>query len=181
MSRQSNIILTNENNIIIDSIKHFDTNTREMLPAHEYEFVPITKKSFLSIKNSAEFIELINNEKTNLSKSIPNLFIGFSKTLVKYFLQKLNIDDANYNNNELENLFNELSTLINNIGTKEISCTQFGNDFTLTNRPTNVELQINNFIDEYYFSREVTTNFQSARNNLLHIVLASLKKITKKL
>ena len=44
-----------------------------------------------------------------------------------------------------------------------------------------VELQINNFIDEYYFSKEVTTNFQSARNNLLHIVLASLKKITKKL
>ena len=181
MSRQSNIILTNENNIIIDSIKHFDTNTREMLPAHEYEFVPITKKSFLSINNSSEFIELINNEKTNLSKSIPNLFIGFSKTLVKYFLQKLNINDTNYNNNELENLFNELSTLINNIGTKEISCTQFGNDFTLANRPTNVELQINNFIDEYYFSKEVTTNFQSARNNLLHIVLASLKKITKKL
>ena len=181
MSRQSNIILTNENNIIIDSIKHFDTNTREMLPAHEYEFVPITKKSFLSINNSSEFIELIYNEKTNLSKSIPNLFIGFSKTLVKYFLQKLNINDTNYNNNELENLFNELSTLINNIGTKEISCTQFGNDFTLANRPTNVELQINNFIDEYYFSKEVTTNFQSARNNLLHIVLASLKKITKKL
>jgi predicted ribosome quality control (RQC) complex YloA/Tae2 family protein len=43
MSRQSNIVLTNENNIIIDSLKHFDNNVRELLPAHEYTFVPINK------------------------------------------------------------------------------------------------------------------------------------------
>ena len=35
MSRQSNIILTNENNIIIDTLKHFDNN-RELLPAHVF-------------------------------------------------------------------------------------------------------------------------------------------------
>lgn len=45
MSRQSNIILTNENNIIIDTLKHFDNNVRELLPAHEYTFTPINKIS----------------------------------------------------------------------------------------------------------------------------------------
>ncbi len=59
MSRQSNIVLTNEDDIIIDSIKHFDTDIREMLPAHKYEFVQITKKSFISIEDVQEFIIII--------------------------------------------------------------------------------------------------------------------------
>ena len=45
MSRQSNIILTNENNIIIDTLKHVDNSSRELLPAHPFEFTKITKQN----------------------------------------------------------------------------------------------------------------------------------------
>ena len=45
MGKHSNIILINENNQIIDALKHFDTNTnsyRDILPNHIYTF-PIYK------------------------------------------------------------------------------------------------------------------------------------------
>lgn len=180
MSRQSNIVLTNENNIIIDSIKHFDTNTREMLPAHEYEFVPIAKKSFIALENTSDFINLIP-EDSMLSKSLPNLFIGFSKTFVNLLLQRLKIDDTNFSHTDLTNLYNTIKEIISNFGTNKISAIRFGNDFIIANTETSEILQINNFIDDYYFFKEQNTHFQTAKNNLLHIVLASLKKITKKL
>lgn len=180
MSRQSNIVLTNENNIIIDSIKHFDTSTREMLPAHEYEFVPIAKKSFIELENTSDFINLIP-EDSILSKSLPNLFIGFSKTFVNLLLQRLKIYDTNFSHTDLTNLYNTIKEIISNFGTSKISAIQFGNDFTIANTETSELLQINNFIDDYYFFKEQNTHFQTAKNNLLHIVLASLKKITKKL
>ena len=55
MSRQSNIILTNENNIIIDTLKHVDNSSRELLPAHPFEFTKITKKSFVKLSNFNSF------------------------------------------------------------------------------------------------------------------------------
>ena len=182
MSRQSNIVLTNENNIIIDSLKHFDSNTRELLPAHEYTFVSINKTSFIELNNSSEFIGIVNKSQTEpLTVLLPNLFIGFSKSFIQNIINKLNIDNFSYSDKDLEKLYTELKKLINNIGTDNISCILLESDFTITNVKTDEKLQINKFIDNYYFNKEKITTFQSARTNLLHIVLASLKKINKKL
>lgn len=182
MSRQSNIVLTNENNIIIDSLKHFDSNTRELLPAHEYTFVSINKTSFIELNNSSEFIDIVNKSQIEpLTVLLPNLFIGFSKSFIQNIINKLNIDNFSYSDKDLEKLYTELKKLINNIGTDNISCILLKNDFTITNVKTDEKLQINKFIDNYYFNKEKITTFQSARTNLLHIVLASLKKINKKL
>lgn len=182
MSRQSNIVLTNENNIIIDSLKHFDSNTRELLPAHEYTFVSINKTSFIELNNSSEFIGIVNKSQTEpLTVLLPNLFIGFSKSFIQNIINKLNIDNFSYSDKDLEKLYTELKKLINNIGTDNISCILLKSDFTITNVKTDEKLQINKFIDNYYFNKEKITTFQSARTNLLHIVLASLKKINKKL
>ena len=44
MGKHSNIILLNEKNIIIDSLRHLDSfsgSTRDILPAHEYIIPPI--------------------------------------------------------------------------------------------------------------------------------------------
>ena len=182
MSRQSNIVLTNENNIIIDSLKHFDSNTRELLPAHEYTFVSINKTSFIELNNSSEFIDIVNKSQIEpLTVLLPNLFIGFSKSFIQNIINKLNIDNFSYSDKDLEKLYTELKKLINNIGTDNISCILLKSDFTITNVKTDEKLQINKFIDNYYFNKEKITTFQSARTNLLHIVLASLKKINKKL
>lgn len=63
MSRQSNIFLTNENNIIIDCLKH----SENCMPAHPFEFAKISKKSFLELQSKKDFIESVAGK--NLRKN----------------------------------------------------------------------------------------------------------------
>lgn len=183
MSRQSNIILTNENNIIIDTLKHFDNSKRELLPAHEYVFTPITKKSFIDINSIDDFINVLkNNSESSITKTLCNTFIGFSKPLVKEVLKTLSIDDSNYNDFDLQKLYYHLKNLTYNFGTNNISCILSGKkDFTLSLEKNDEKLNINYFIDDFYYEKEQISIFINTRNNLLKIVSSNLKKVYKKL
>ena len=182
MSRQSNIILTNENNIIIDTLKHVDSSSRELLPAHEYEFTKITKKSFLKFNSSYEFIEFIKaHEVQSLSKLLPVLFIGFSKTFVLQCLLDTNTQDNDFSDESLEKLYNYINEILDSLGTNKVSCVYFEDDYTLALKETTENLNVNFFVDDYYYKKEQTNNFTSSRNNLLKIILGILKKEYKKL
>ena len=173
MSRQSNIVLTNENNIIIDSLKHFE----HYLPANPFEFVKISKKSFLELKSFNEFKEIINNQ--NLLTCLPNTFIGFSKTFIKQFLQTLNISKENYSISDLEKIYTYIKSIISNLGTNSIALEINNADYSIALK--NSEKSINYQLDDYYFQKEQKNAFISSRNNLLRIVSGNLKKINKKL
>lgn len=190
MSRQSNVILTNENNIIIDTLRRTDTATRELLPAHEYTFAPITKKSFISLDNFNEFLNIINeNDNQTLDKILMNTFIGFSKPFINGTLVILNINKENYSESDLKKLFDYINKIISNFGSKNIKCKLLDTkDYTLvlddeydniSDVPEN--LKINFFIDDFYNYKENNTLFINSRNNLLKIVSSSLKKVYKKL
>lgn len=168
MSRQSNIILTNENNVIIDSLKHFEN----YLPAHPFEFVKIAKKSFLELQNQEDFINLINHE--NLIKVLPNTFIGFSKHFIKTTLDTLNIDNEKYSNFDLIKLYEYIKSIVSNLGTKEITIKEYDSDYSIIlEKSTNT---INYSLDEFYYNKEQKSAFISSRNNLLRIVLRKFKK-----
>ena len=173
MSRQSNIVLTNENNIIIDSLKHFEN----YLPANPFEFVKISKKSFLELKSFNEFEEFVNNQ--NLLTCLPNTFIGFSKTLIKQVLQTLNISKENYSISDLEKIYTYIKSIISNLGTNSIALEINNADYSIALK--NSEKSINYQLDDYYFQKEQKNAFISSRNNLLRIVSGNLKKIYKKL
>lgn len=182
MSRQSNIILTNENNIIIDTLKHVDNSSRELLPAHPFEFTKITKKSFVKLSNFNEFYEIVNSsEKTALSKILPVTFIGLSKTFIMQVIIDTNTSDSDFSKESLEKVYNYISEVLNNIGTNNVSCVELENDYSLSLKGNNQNLNINYFIDKYYHLKESQNNFKSSRNNLLKIILATLKKEYKKL
>lgn len=190
MSRQSNIILTNENNIIIDTLKHFDSSLREIFPAHEYTFTPINKISFLELENYENFCEIIkNNNNDSLDKILLNTFIGFSKPFIKETFSVLNIDKENYSESDLTNLYDYIRKIISNFGTTNIKCKILEEkDYTLIlnneydefdNIPEN--LRINFFLDDFYYYKENSTLFINSRNSLLKIVSSTLKKVYKKL
>lgn len=182
MSRQSNIVLTNENGIIIDALKHFDTGNRTMLPAHHFEFAPILKISFIDIENFEEFYELLyQNQEVSISKQLPDIFIGFSKTLIKRCLEVLNIDDHKYSIEDLERLYDYLKSIIENINTEKISCMQYEKDYTIAFEKKNGKLQVNRFVDDYYYHKETNAVFINSKNNLLRVISNSLKKVYKKI
>lgn len=190
MSRQSNVILTNENNIIIDTLKHTDSATRDLLPAHEYEFTPINKTSFIELSRFEEFYKIISkNNNQALDKILMNTFIGFSKPFIKESLSFLNINKENYSIDDLKNLFDYVKKIVSNFGTMNIKCKQINDkDYTLVfdneydeteNVPKN--LRINLFLDDFYHYKETNTLFINSRNSLLKIVSSTLKKVYKKL
>ncbi len=181
MSRQSNIILTTEDNIIVDTLKHFDSNSRELLPAHPFTFTPILKQSFLRISFD-EFLKLVyENENKKISQKLPDIFIGFSKSAVLGVLLQLEINDEVYNEDDLEKVYNYFRALIQNIDENKVSCINVENDFSLISQENEEKLQVNKFIDEYYFIKEQKNLFNSSKNNLLKIISSSLKKVYKKL
>ena len=190
MSRQSNIILTNDKNIIIDTLKHFDNNVRELLPAHEYTFAPITKISFLEINTFDKFMEIVNKSGSivSLTKFFVDTFIGFSKPFIKEILRHLKVSDSEYSETDLADIFEYLRNVVNNFGTTNIYCKKISDkDYTLAfGEVPESEIQdeinhINSFIDDFYYRKEQDSIFDSSRTNLLKIVSVSLKKVYKKI
>jgi len=184
MSRQSNIVLTNQNDVIIDSIKHFDNS----LPAHIFSFAPIMKTSFIKINSFNEFLEIYNNETdipNSLISKFTSLFIGFSSPTVSKALEILNIDNYEYSNDDLEKLFNYFKNLLNSIeenNSTKYSIEDFDKDYTIFYIDSeNNKTKINNFIDTFYYEKEELSTFTNYRNNLLKVILSNLKKLYKKL
>lgn len=188
MSRQSNIILTNDKNIIIDTLKHFD-NTRELLPAHEYTFAPITKVSFLEINTFDKFMQILNDygSVVSLTKFFVDTFIGFSKPFIKESLKHLKVSDTEYSEKDLSIVFEYLRSIVNNFGTTNIYCKKISDkDYSLffgevPESDVDEINHINSFIDDFYYRKEQDSVFDSSRTNLLKIVSVSLKKVYKKI
>ena len=182
MSRQSNVILTNEKRVIIDTLKHFDGDNRELLPAHIFRFAPILKTSFIDLETFSDFLDLISeNGEELLSQKLPEIFIGFSKNFVLYTIQRLEIDNKEYSYKDLEKLYNYLKDFFIKIDTNKVSAVEFGKDYTIALEPKKENLQINKFLDEFYYKKEQRDLITQSKNNLLRVVSNSLKKVYKKL
>ena len=83
MGKHINIILLNDKDIIIDSLRHLDSSAnslRDILPAHPYEVPSTTKLDFQTINNFNDFYSY-TNKLTELDTGIPDTFNGISKLL----------------------------------------------------------------------------------------------------
>ncbi len=171
----SNIILTNNNNVIIDAIKHISCN-REIMPARVYELPTNTKNSILNINSFDEFNLCLSSITTNepLDKKISDSFNGLCRPFIQYVLEN--------NNNNLKASFEFIKNIISGIETNSLTCIKTNNDYVIDFSGTNDEpLKINFFIDDYYYNKETDNSFKSFRNDILKVVLSALKKSTKKL
>jgi len=84
MGKNSNLIITDDNKIIIDSLRKngISEDGRTILPKAQYEF-PLQNKKNIFALNDQEIKELYENN-INDSKDIVNLFSGFSPIVAKY-------------------------------------------------------------------------------------------------
>lgn len=134
MGKHSNVILLNDKNIIIDSLRHLDSfsnSCRDILPAHEYINPPADKLDICKV-GLEEFISLMKNDK--LSNIIPNSFSGISKTFILGTLDVLKISDTGYSNIDLTNLYNYIKNIIDNLGTENVVVVSINNrDYTIVN------------------------------------------------
>ena len=178
MGKHSNIILVNDKNIIIDSLRHLDISegsSRDILPAHQYTNPPDEKLNFCTIKENDFLVE------NSISKYLPETYTGISKTFILNALNELNISDDKYSKEDLINLYKYIKNIVDSLGTNKVSTINVNDkDYTITLQNTDEILQTNFFLDDFYKQKEdneVITNYKS---NLSKLVLSCLKKITKK-
>ena len=181
MGRHSNIILLNDKNIIIDSLRHLDSSSnslRDILPAHPYIFPEISKLDFLNIKDFDEFYSNLSDEEA-LDEGISNKYNGISKLFIQSILDELKIDNV-INKDNVKKVYDYLVKCIN----EPVDFKKFNNDYTitLTNKKADLDSPyLNFFIDDFYSFKEQNSEFLNYRNTVLKLVEGTLKKITKKL
>ena len=128
MGKHSNIILLDDLNIIIDSLRHIkeiDENFRDILPHTKYSFPASDKLSFLELKDFEDFKQhLVSSSKDSilvdeLPSKIANTFNGISKNFINAIIKKLNIIDIT--DDSLKKIFDYTNKIISNIGTDNLS------------------------------------------------------------
>ena len=188
MGKHSNIILINDKNIIIDSLRHIfatDTIYRDILPSRTYSFPTSEKLDYTKISDIYSiFQDNLNLPVEEFSKLFANTFNGFSLSFVKSALEKCNITTINKENLlELQKYINNILTFPNNLYFTEVYKNNKLSDFTLSlgNDITVEKFYLNKFIDNFYFSRETEETFNNCKNNALKLVTDSQKKLLNRL
>lgn len=185
MGKHSNIILLNDKFFIIDSLRHLDTlsnSYRDILPAHEYIYPENTKNNFYDIKSFDEFYNLIlENNVTNLTNFLVGYFTGFSKPFIKNIMLKHDIKNTEFSKENIFKMYEYISKILNKLDSNEISLTNYSNekgklDYVIDLIPKSSNLDINFYIDDFYYKKETNNNYVSYRNNLLKLIAHILKK-----
>lgn len=151
MGKHCNVILLDDNNIIIDSLRHInnENSTHIVVPHIRYTY-PET--------NSSNFIQLISKQiNTSDSRQVDD-YINNMLSKIDTHNVKFEFSDSNYYLAPCDNLN---SVNMNN------------------NNPKNFELNFE--LDDFYYEKETTEDFKSYRDSVLKLILATLKKYNKKL
>ena len=188
MGKHSNIILINDKNIIIDSLRHIwatDTIYRDILPSRTYSFPTSEKLDYTKISDIYSiFLDNLNLSVEEFSKLFANTFNGFSLSFIKSALEKCNITTINKENLlKLQKYINNILTFPNNLYFTEVYKNNKLSDFTLSlgNNVTVEKFYLNKFIDNFYFSRETEETFNNCKNNALKLATDSQKKLLNRL
>ncbi len=192
MGKHCNVILLDEQNIIIDSLRHINSenSSRTIVPHVTYVFPSISKSNFLdcSLKDFINTIETSSIE--NLISSIANFYNGISNSFIENSLRKLNITEINQdsikkiyfyikeiiNCTDSLNLNFELSKNENNVSYDYFLVTKSNHKISDKN-----DFSLNFFLDDFYYQKESNEEFKSYRNSILKMILATLKKYQKRL
>lgn len=188
MGKYSNVIIIDDKEKIIDSMRHVDitmSSVREVLPNKNY-ILPTTlgKKNFTALSFD-EFSEtLINSDSLDLPSAISNNLIGFSKSFVNSFLKELQLSNVDVSRENLKIIYDKLIDIF-----KTMESSAF--NFKMTENEKDYYLDIDDicknnlalsaFLDEYYSKKESVSLIKNAKMNIEHDVNSHISKLSKKL
>lgn len=189
MGKHCNIILLDDENNIIDSMRHIhqENGFRSIVPHTKYVYPSTEKENFLEYTSFDSFYKLIptNSNLDNLSAIISNLFNGISQTFIKGSIYKLGISSVN--SETLEKLYNYIQTVIYNTdnGKLDFDLLNFKNNkkdyYIKTSTDVKTNFSLSFFLDDFYYEKESTLEFKTYRNSVLKMILDVLNKYKKRL
>lgn len=198
MGKHSNIIFCDNENHIIDSIKHINalmSSVREVLPGRDY-FIPMTedKKNPLEVDTDT-FIELITSKSVPLSKALYTSFTGISPVAGEDIVNLSGLDSdipaGSFNETELYHLYNIFSHYMEDIREKRFHpVIYYKNEFPVEfsaiplstfSSETSVSYEsISEVLEKYYAEKDIITRIRKRSTDLRQIVNTALSKSLKK-
>ena len=198
MGKHSNIIFCDENDRIIDSIKHVSvqmSSVREVLPGRTY-FIPVTQEKADPLSLTSEtFAELVGSKSTKLAKAIYTSYTGISPVAANevVFRSGLNAEMSGNALSELEilHLFKTFSYFMEDVKTGNFA------PQIVYNGKTPVEYcalpmtmyqdlasisheSISHILETYYAERSTATRIRQRSVDLRKIVQTALERSRKK-
>ena len=200
MGKYSNIILTDENYKIIDSIKRVNfkmSSVREILPSLEYKFIESNKINILESDFSLDILKLDKNiaDNQNPEKLLYENYLGFSPTISKELIYKSNIDPrinwglVSEDEKQLlnDNLYELRNSLINNTYSPVLykNSRKYKEFYSFDLSGLGFEKilcnSMSNAIENFYESNKSNDRLRQIKNNLLRKINSQIKLVNKKI
>jgi len=200
MGRHSNIILTNSEDKIIDSIKHVDneiSSKREVMPARTYVLPPSQNKTSPEIIDLDLFFDNITLSEATIEKHLLNNIKGFSPLLCSELCNLSSISGqtncSSLDINVKERLKNALCMTI-----RQITCCNFKPCIIFSDTSFDtpydfhcLELKTSPFIkyinsmssvlDQYYAAKDRSERLKQKRSDINKVLNTNLDRCNKKL
>lgn len=201
MGKHSNIIFCDENDTIIDSIKHISllvSSVREVLPGRAY-FIPNTTEKYdpLTIDESM-FLQKVLTKPLPPGKALYTTLTGISPIVASEILYRASLSDRESNDSltEMEryHLYRNLEQVMNEVRQKQfepciyckngtpaefssIPLTLYAKDAAYTVTPM---ASVSSMLREYYETKEILSRIQQKSANLRKITTTALERTRKK-
>ena len=196
MGRHCNVILVDENNMIIDSLRHISSDnelTREIVPHVKYVYPSTNKLNFLEVTGFQDFKSKLNLDLntmhiSDLPSQISNIFNGISKSFISHIIESLSLGTSlKMEDTSLEAIYTNMKHIIDATDSLQLGFDTIkdakGNvkDYALCIKDSSEPFGLNFFIDDYYFYKETSEEFKVYRNSISKLILDTLKKYNKRL
>ena len=198
MGKHSNIIFTDDNNKIIDSIKRINasvSSVREVLPGYDY-FIPNTSDKIDVLTASDEAIaEKLSTSCTNLSKAIYTSFTGISPEVAEEICFIAEIDSgrpvSSLSQNELIHISHIISVFFEDVKDNDFSPAIVYENSSPTHfavlstgiynnlRKENFE-SVSRLLETFYMVKDKSDRIRQRSTDLRQIVTSSLARNYKK-
>ncbi|MCI8760266.1 MAG: fibronectin/fibrinogen-binding protein [Clostridia bacterium] len=180
MGKHCNILLLDDQNIIIDSLRHIhnEDSNRALVPHVRYHYPTTAKYNFLDCLSFENFCEKISS-----NDAIYEVFNGISKSFIENSINFLKIDTFNQEN--LKILYEYLQQIISKTDNCLALDFQIVNthkkDYYLMPKNNSNPFHLNFFLDDFYYEKESLEEFKIYRDSILKMILDLLKKYKKRL
>ncbi len=198
MGKHSNIIFTDEEGKIIDSIKHVGaqiSSVREVLPGRQYQLPPNQEKCSPYDVDKEYFQNVIMNKPESLAKAILSSVTGFSYVIAQELCYRAGLDGdracASISGEESALLWNLFSSLVEDIRLERFQPTIYEEDnvprefsaipLTMYGDYNVVkEHSISKVLYQYYAKKEAVTRIRQKSYDLRRIVTTAIERTSKK-
>lgn len=198
MDRHSNLIFCDNNNKIIDSIKHvpaYMSSVREVLPGRDY-FIPETqhKKNPLDL-TEAIFLSEICNSELPVIKALYSALMGISSLIAKEIAYRAKVDEnasmASLTDSEKTSLMEEFFSMMDQVKTgtyapaivyKEKVPVEFSSlPLTMYKDCSHQDFSsISQLLETYYAEKSLYTRMHQKSTDLRRVVQNALERVRKK-